>query len=62
MKCEHRGTTIELIRVGIHHPNWPDKVPEEARDIWEIVIDGKKNSGTNSGDREEVLGKMEKIC
>jgi hypothetical protein len=55
MKWEHRGTTIELFLVGIHHPNYPYKVWEEARAIWKVVIDGKENSGTQSGDREEVL-------
>jgi len=60
MKWEHRGTTIELFFVGIHHPNHPDKIWEEARAIWKVVIDGKENSGTESGDREEVLDKLKK--
>lgn len=60
MKWEHRGTTIELFLVGIHHPNHPKKVWEEARAIWKVVIDGKENSGTRSGDREEVLDKLKK--
>jgi hypothetical protein len=55
MKWEHRGTTIKLFLVGIHHPNYPDKVWEQARAIWKVVINGKKNSGTRSGDRDEVL-------
>ena len=55
MKWEHRGRTIELFLVGIHHPNYPYKVWEEARAIWKVVIDGKENSGTSSGDRDEVL-------
>jgi hypothetical protein len=55
MKWEHRGTKIELFLVGIHHPNYPNKVWEEARAIWKVVIDGKENSGTRSGDREQVL-------
>jgi CHAT domain-containing protein len=58
MKWEHRGTTIELFLVGIHHPNYPYKVWEEARAIWKVVIDGKENSGTRSGNREEVLQKL----
>jgi hypothetical protein len=58
MKWEHRGTTIELFLVGIHHPNHPDKIWEEARAIWKVVIDGKENSGTSNGDREEVLQKL----
>jgi hypothetical protein len=58
MKWEHRGRTIELFLVGIHHPNYSDKVWEETRAIWKIVIDGKKNSGTRSGDREKVLADL----
>jgi hypothetical protein len=46
--------------VGIHHPNYPDKVWEEARAIWKVVIDGKENSGTRSGNRDEVLDKLKK--
>jgi hypothetical protein len=60
MKWEHRGTTIELFLVGIHHPNHPKKVWEEARGIWKVVIDGKENSGTMNGDRDEVLDKLKK--
>jgi hypothetical protein len=60
MKWEHRGTTIELFLVGIHHPNHPKKVWEKARAIWKVVINGKENSGTQSGDREEVLDKLKK--
>ena len=56
MKWEHRGRTIELFLVGIHHPNYPQKIWEEARPIWKIAIDGKENSGTQSGDRDKVLG------
>jgi hypothetical protein len=55
MKWEYRGTTIELFLVGIHHPNYPDKIWEEAKAIWKVVIDGKEISGTRSGNREEVL-------
>jgi hypothetical protein len=58
MKWEHRGTTIELFLVGIHHPNHPKKVWSLARAVWKVVIDGKENSGTRSGDREEVLQKL----
>jgi hypothetical protein len=46
--------------IGIHHPNHPKKVWEEARAIWKVVIDGKENSGTRSGDRDEVLDKLKK--
>ena len=55
MKFEHRGETVELLLVGIHHPNHPDKIWEEARAIWKVVINGKENSGTRSGDRDEVV-------
>lgn len=60
MKWEHRGTTIELFLVGIHHPNYPKKVWEETRAIWRVVIDGRENSGTKTGDRDEVLDKIKK--
>ena len=55
MRFEHRGWIIELFLVGIHHPNYPYKVWEEARAIWKVVIDGRENSGTRTGDREKVL-------
>jgi hypothetical protein len=60
MKWEHRGTKIELFLIGIHHPNHPKKVWGEARAIWKVVIDGKENSGTQSGDRDEVLAALKK--
>jgi len=55
MRFEHRGYIIELFLVGIHHPHHPKKIWEEARAIWKVVINGKENSGTRSGDREKVL-------
>jgi hypothetical protein len=55
MRFEHRGYTIELFLVGIHHPSYPYKIWEEARAIWKVVINGKENSGTRNGDREKVL-------
>jgi hypothetical protein len=55
MKWEYRGTTIELFLVGIHHPNYPDKIWEEARTIWKVVLGGTEISTTRTGDREEVL-------
>ena len=58
MKCEYKDTTIELFLVGIHHPNYPNKIWPLARAIWKVVINGKENSGTRSGDREEVLQKV----
>jgi CHAT domain-containing protein len=61
MQFEHRGTTIELFLVGIHHPNHPQKIWEEARAIWKIVINGKENSGTRSGNRDEVLATQKKF-
>lgn len=61
MKWEHRGTTIELFLVGIHHPNHPYKIWEEARAIWKVVIDGKENSGTRTGDRDEVLAAQKAV-
>jgi hypothetical protein len=61
MRWEHRGRTIELFLVGIHHPNYPHKIWEEARAIWKVVIDGKENSGTVSGNRDEVLAKYKKF-
>ena len=60
MKYEHRGKIIELFLVGIHHPNHPNKVWEQARAIWKVVINGKENSGTRSGDREKVLADIKK--
>lgn len=60
MKYEHRGKIIELFLVGIHHPNHPYKVWEQARAIWKVVINGKENSGTRSGDREKVLADIKK--
>ena len=61
MMWEHRGNTIELFLVGIHHPNYPYKVWEEAKAIWKVAINGRENSGTSSGDREEVLDKWKKF-
>jgi len=55
MRFEHRGYTIELFLVGIHHPNYPYKIWEEAKAIWKVVINGKENSGTRNGNREKVL-------
>jgi len=55
MKWEYRGTTIELFLVGIHHPNYPYKVWEQARAIWKVVLGGKEISTTRTGDRDEVL-------
>lgn len=55
MKWEHRGTTIELFFVGIHHPNYPDRIWPLAKAVWKVVIDGKENSGTRTGDRDEVV-------
>jgi hypothetical protein len=55
IRFEHRGYTIELFLVGIHHPNYPYKIWEESRAIWKVVINGKENSGTRNGDREKVL-------
>ena len=60
MKYEHRGKIIELFLVGIHHPNHPYKVWEEARAIWKVAINGSENSGTRSGDREKVLADIKK--
>jgi hypothetical protein len=61
MKWEYRGKTIELFLVGIHHPNYPDKIWKEARAIWKVALDGKENSGTSSGDRDEVLAAQKKF-
>jgi CHAT domain-containing protein len=55
MRWEHRGTTIDLFLVGIHHPNYPYKIWEQAKAEWKVVIDGRENSGTRSGNRDEVL-------
>jgi hypothetical protein len=60
MKFEHRGETVELFLVGIHHPHHPDKIWEEARAIWKVVINGKENSGTRSGDRDEVVADIKR--
>ena len=60
MRFEHRGEIIELFLVSIHHPNHPYKVWEEAKAIWKVAINGKENSGTISGDREEVLTNIKK--
>jgi hypothetical protein len=58
MKWQYRGRTIELFLVGIHHPNYPDKIWEEAKPIWKVALDGKEDSGTRSGDREKVLADL----
>ena len=55
MKWEYRGVTIELFLVGIHHPYYPSIVWEEARAIWKIALNGRENSGTRAGDRDEIL-------
>lgn len=61
MQFEHRGWTIDLSLVGIHHPNYPDKVWEEAKAIWKVALNGSENSGTSNGNREEVLDKWKKF-
>lgn len=61
MRFEHRGWTIDLSLVGIHHPNYPDKVWEEAKAIWKVALNGSENSGTSNGNREEVLDKWKKF-
>jgi hypothetical protein len=55
MKWEHKGSTIELFLVGIHHPNYPDKIWPLAKADWKVIIDGEENYGTRTGDRDEVL-------
>ena len=55
MRFEHRGWTIKLFLVGIHYPNYPTKNPSEARAVWEVWINGQKNSGTATGDREKIM-------
>jgi|GEM_PF-896361 len=55
MKFEYRGWIIELFLVGIHYPNYLIKNPCEARAVWEVWINGSKNSGTQTGDREKIL-------
>jgi CHAT domain-containing protein len=60
MKFEHRSETIELFLVGIHHPNYPYKIWEKAKAEWKVVINGKENSGTRTGNREEVLADIKR--
>ncbi len=55
MRFEYRGWTIELFLKGIHYPNYPIKNLHEARAVWEVWINGSKNSGTETGDREKVV-------
>lgn len=55
MKFEHRGWTIELFLVRIHYPNYPYKRPEEARAVWETLLNGETSCATMTGDREEVF-------
>jgi hypothetical protein len=55
MKWEHKGKIIELFLVDIHHPNYPDKVWEQAKAVWKVIIDGEETFGTRAGDRDEVL-------
>jgi hypothetical protein len=43
--------------VGIHYSDYPTNSPENARAVWEIWINGSKNSGTETGDREEIVEK-----
>ena len=61
MRFEHRGWTIDLFLVGIHYPDYPIKDALRAKAIWKIAINGSENSGTNTGDREEVLDKWKKF-
>lgn len=61
MRFEHRGWTIDLSLVGIHYPNYPYTPGEEAKAIWKVALNGSENSGTNTGDREEVLDKWKKF-
>jgi hypothetical protein len=58
MKWEHRGKTIELFLVGIHHPNYPYKIWKQAKAIWKVAIDGRESCGTETGNREEVLERV----
>jgi hypothetical protein len=58
MKFEHRGYTIELFLVDIHHPNRPGKKWEQALPVWKVAINGEENSGTRTGDREKVLADL----
>lgn len=60
MLFEHRGWTIELFLVGIHYSDYPINSPEKAKAEWEIWINGSKNSGTKTGDREDVLQKYQR--
>jgi hypothetical protein len=57
MKWEYRDRTIELFLVGIHHPNYPYKIWEEAKTIWKVVIDNE-TPVTRTGDRDEVLAEQ----
>jgi len=60
MRFEHRGEIIELFLVGIHHPNYPYKIWEEAKAVWKVAINGRENSGVRTGDREEVLADIKR--
>jgi len=60
MQFEHRGEIVELSLVGIHHPNYPYKIWEQAKAIWKVTINGKENSGTRTGDREEVVAEIKR--
>jgi len=41
--------------VGIHHPNYPHILWEEAKAIWKVVLGNQEISTTRTGNREEVL-------
>ena len=55
MKWEYQGKTIELFLVGIHHPNYPDKIWEKAKAVWKVAIDDEEIFGNRTGDRDKVL-------
>jgi len=60
MKFQHRGETVELLLVGIHHPHYPDKIWELAKAVWKVEYNGKESCGTRSGDRDEVVADIKR--
>jgi hypothetical protein len=60
MRFEHRGETVELFLVGIHHPHYPDKIWELAKAVWKVEYNDKESCGTRTGDRDEVVADIKR--
>ena len=60
MKFEHRGETVELLLIGIHHPYYPEKIWELAKAEWKVKYNGKESCGTRTGNRDEVVADIKR--